>query len=79
MISLKQKHLIKIDKGGKIRFSLQYLTIKPIRVDELNNESEQITIELDNYVCFPDALPLEEKIKKTQEIISKDPLALIEY
>lgn len=72
----------KLIKGGKIRFSsLQYLTIKPISVDKFNNEDEQVTVELDNYVLLsPDALPLEEKDKeKLQEIISKDPLGLIEY
>ncbi|MFH1777842.1 MAG: DNA methyltransferase [Candidatus Omnitrophota bacterium] len=72
----------KLIKGGKIRFSsLQYLSVKPIHVEELNKEEEEISIKLDNYVLLsPDALPLEEKDKeKLQEIIAKDPLALIEY
>lgn len=72
----------KLIKGGKIRFSsLQYLSIKPIRIEKLNNGEEEITVELDNYVLLsPDALPLEEKDKeKLQEIIAKDPLTLIEY
>jgi adenine specific DNA methylase Mod len=72
----------KLIKGGKIRFSsLQYLSVKPIRVEELNKEEEEISVKLDNYVLLsPDALPLEEKDKeKLQEIIAKDPLALIEY
>lgn len=72
----------KLIKGGKIRFSsLQYLSIKPIRVEELNKEEEEISVKLDNYVLLsPDALPLEEKDKeKLQEIIARDPLALIEY
>ena len=39
------------------------------------------TITLDNYVLLsPDALPLDETNKtKLQEVIEKDPLALIEY
>jgi site-specific DNA-methyltransferase (adenine-specific)/adenine-specific DNA-methyltransferase len=64
-----------------IRFSsLQYLSIKtPIRADAGNEED--ITLELDNYmVLSPDALPLDAANKeKLQEIIAREPLALIEY
>lgn len=60
-----------------IRFSsLQYLTVKdPIIKDG------HITIELDNYVILSaDALPLDAKNKeKMNEVIARDPLALIEY
>ncbi len=69
-------------KSGKIRFSsLQYLSIKPIKVTKTDSEKEELTVALDNYVLLsPDALPLEEKDReKVQEIIAKDPLALIEY
>ena len=40
-----------------------------------------MTVELDNYILFsPDVLPLDEKNKnKLLEIISDNPLALIEY
>ncbi|MDD5503779.1 MAG: DNA methyltransferase [Candidatus Omnitrophica bacterium] len=72
----------KLIKGGKIRFSsLQYLSVKPVHMEELNKEEEEISVKLDNYVLLsPDALPLEEKDKeKLQEIIARDPLALIEY
>lgn len=72
----------KLIKGGKIRFSsLQYLSIKTIHVEELNKEEEEISVKLDNYVLLsPDALPLEENDKgRLQEIIARDPLALIEY
>lgn len=68
-------------KSGAIRFSsLQYLTIKRIKKEE-RKEKEAITIELDNYVLLsPDAIPLsEEDRKQLQEIIAKEPLALIEY
>ena len=64
-----------------IRFSsLQYLSIKtPIRTDAGNEED--LTVELDNYmVLSPDALPLDAVNKeKLQEIIAREPLALIEY
>ncbi|MBP6945265.1 site-specific DNA-methyltransferase [Patescibacteria group bacterium] len=64
-----------------IRFSsLQYLSIK-IPSRELSGDEEEISIELDNYmVLSPDALPLDAANKeKLQEVISHDPLALIEY
>ena len=72
---------VAVDPDGTIttpiRFSsLQYLTVKdPIIKDG------QITIELDNYVILSaDALPLDTKNKeKMNEVIARDPLALIEY
>ena len=72
---------VAVDPDGAIktpiRFSsLQYLTVKdPIIKDG------QITIELDNYVILSaDALPLDAKNKeKMNEVIARDPLALIEY
>jgi len=69
-------------KSGDIRFSsLQYLTIKPILRKQLDDEQEDITVELDNYVLLsPDALPLsDDDKKKVQDIIANDPLSLIEY
>jgi site-specific DNA-methyltransferase (adenine-specific)/adenine-specific DNA-methyltransferase len=69
-------------KTGKIRFSsLQYLTIKPIKVEKGRTEKETLTIVLDNYVLLsPDALPLSEEDRvKLQKIIVEEPLALIEY
>lgn len=64
-----------------IRFSsLQYLSVKtPTR--ETSGDEEEITIELDNYmVLSPDALPLDAANKeKLQEVVARDPLALIEY
>ena len=72
---------VAVDANGTVktpvRFSsLQYLTLKdPIIKDG------QITIELDNYVILSaDALPLDAKNKeKMNEVIARDPLALIEY
>ncbi len=68
-------------KSGKVRFSsLQYLTIKPIKITKCKEEDE-IDVELNNYVLLsPDALPLDEKNKeKLEKVISEDPLSLIEY
>jgi len=71
----------KLIKTGQIRFSsLQYLSIKPIEIEE-GKESDNITIKLDNYILLsPDALPLDDKDKENlQKTIADDPLALIEY
>ncbi|MCD6476723.1 MAG: site-specific DNA-methyltransferase [Candidatus Aenigmarchaeota archaeon] len=71
----------KLIKTGKIRFSsLQYLTIKPIKIEHKKDE-DIIEVELDNYMLLsPDALPLDDKNKeKLEKIMGKDPLALIEY
>lgn len=79
---LKKTSYEKLVKEDKIRFSsLQYLTIKPIERIELDVETELLNIELDNYILLsPDALPLDDKYKEEiQEIMAKDPLALIEY
>ena len=65
----------------KIRFSsLQYLTIKPIKVEK-DGDKETFHIELDNYVLLsPDNIPLDDEDKeKLKGLIAKDPLALIEY
>ncbi len=71
----------KLIKTKKIRFSsLQYLTIKPVKLEE-KEEKDIIEIELDNYILLsPDALPLDQKNKeKLEEVVGNDPLALIEY
>lgn len=65
----------------KIRFSsLQYLTIKPIKIDR-SGDKDVLHIELDNYVLLsPDNIPLDDEDKeKLKALIAKDPLALIEY
>lgn len=69
-------------ESGKVRFSsLQYLTIKPIRVEPAPEDQQEVTVELDNYVLLsPDNIPLDENDKeKLRELIARDPLALIEY
>ena len=71
----------KLIKTGKIKFSsLQYLTIKSIKVKQ-EKENDIIEVELDNYTLLsPDALPLDQKNKeKLEEVMGDDPLALIEY
>jgi len=69
-------------KTGKVRFSsLQYLTIKPIKKSKYNEESDELAVELDNYVLLsPDAMPLDKENKeKLEKVIAADPLSLIEY
>lgn len=60
-----------------IRFaSLQYLTVKPLEII-----GDEVKITLDNYVILSaDSLPLDAKNReKMNEVIARDPLALIEY
>ncbi len=80
--SFKKLHeKVAVDEDGTIRTpvrftSLQYLTLKdPVII------GDEVEIELENYVILSaDALPLDEKNrKKMDEIIARDPLALIEY
>jgi len=71
----------KLIRTGRIRFSsLQYLTIKPIKVDH-KIESDILDVEIGNYILLsPDALPLDQKNKeKLESVMGDDPLALIEY
>lgn len=78
---LSKKGYDKLIREGSVRFStLQYLMIRPITVSPYN-EQEEITVRLDNYVLLsPDNIPLDDKDKpKLQQIMERDPLALIEY
>jgi len=78
---LSSKKIASKLKVGDIRFSsLQYLTIKPPTVREVDGEVE-ITVDLENYVLLsPDALPLDEKNREAlQKVIANDPLDLVEY
>jgi adenine-specific DNA-methyltransferase len=68
-------------EAQRIRFSsLQYVTVKPIERKTLPS-GEVLTIELDNYVLLsPDALNLEQEAReRLQAVVSRDPLALVEY
>jgi adenine-specific DNA-methyltransferase len=68
-------------KAEEVRFSsLQYVKLKPVQRERLNDK-ENLRIELDNYVLLsPDALNLDEANRqKLQKVINKDPMALIEY
>jgi adenine specific DNA methylase Mod len=72
----------KLIKEGSVRFSsLQYLTIKPVTRKAAEDNLEELTIELENYVLLsPDALPLDKSDKeKLEKIIEEDPLSLVEY
>ena len=65
-----------------IRFlSLQYLTIKPLKTEKYDDKTDELTVELDNYVLLsPDMINVDEKDKaKLQQTMQQDPLALIEY
>ena len=56
------------------------MTVKPIERKTLPS-GEVLTIELDNYVLLsPDALNLEQEAReRLQAVVSRDPLALVEY
>lgn len=83
MDKLKSKaNYRKLVESNKIRFSsIQYLTIKEPIIKTYSCDIDELEIELDNYVLLsPDALPIDDKYKdQLQNIISKEPLALIEY
>ena len=72
----------KLVKEGSVRFSsLQYLTVRPILKKAAEDDKEELTIELENYVLLsPDALPLDKVDKdKLEKVIEEDPLGLVEY
>ena len=79
---LSKKGYEKLVREGSVRFStLQYLICRPIKALPLSTEEENLVIELENYVLLsPDNIPLDDKDKsQLQEVMDKDPLALIEY
>lgn len=79
---LSKKGYDKLVREGSVRFStLQYLMCRPIKAVPISTEEENLVIELENYVLLsPDNIPLDDKDKeKLQQVLDKDPLALIEY
>ena len=80
---LSKKGFRNLISAGSIRFSsLQYLMLKPIKIEKGNIPgTENLNVELDNYVLIsPDNLPLDDaNKKKLQQVMAEDPLALIEY
>lgn len=79
---LSKKGFRSLIQSGSIRFSsLQYLILKPITVERVDAEQDQINVALDNYVLIsPDNMPLDDANKqKLQQVLADDPLALIEY
>lgn len=68
---------------GTVRFaSLQYLKIKPVsRVRSMDGMQETLSVALDNYVLLsPEAINLDDANRiKLQEVMNKEPLAMIEY
>ena len=82
MDKLSKKGAEKLVREGSVRFStLQYLVCKPIESEPAPNGEDCLRVELDNYVLLsPDNIPLDDKDKeKLQQVIDRDPLALIEY
>lgn len=78
---LSKKGYDKLIRDKQVRFStLQYLVAKPLQVKTIGNEDE-IDVALETYVLLsPDNIPLDDKDKeKLQNVIERDPLALIEY
>ncbi|WP_244540845.1 site-specific DNA-methyltransferase [Methylobacterium sp. yr668] len=68
-------------KASEVRFSsLQYLKLSSVRRDR-EGEGESLSVSIANYVLLsPEALNLDEANRdKLQDIINKDPMALIEY
>lgn len=79
---LRRNGLDKLINSGNIRFtSLQYLTLKEAVLQSFNEEEDELKVVLENYILHsPDCIPLDDEDKVVlEEIMSEDPLALIEY
>ena len=79
---LAKKGLKKLVDDKSVRFStLQYLACRPMKVLPASEDEDNLVVELDNYVLLsPDNIPLDDRDKeKLQQVIDRDPLALIEY
>lgn len=79
---LSKKGYGKLVREGSVRFSsLQYLLVEPVDAKPCEGNCEEITVKLSNYVLLsPDNIPLDDKDKvKLQQVLERDPLALIEY
>lgn len=79
---LRRSGLDKLINSGNIRFtSLQYLTLKEAVLQSFNEEEDELKVVLENYILHsPDCIPLDDEDKVVlEEIMSEDPLALIEY
>ena len=79
---LSKKGFDKLVREGSVRFStLQYLVCKPVKAVPASEEEDNLVVELDNYILLsPDNIPLDDRDKpKLQQVIDRDPLALIEY
>lgn len=79
---LSKKGYDKLVREGSVRFStLQYLMCKPVKSVPASHEEDSLVVELENYILLsPDNIPLDDKDKeKLQQVMDKDPLALIEY
>lgn len=72
---------VAVDPDGTIRTPIRFSSLQYLTTKEPIVENGQVIIELDNYVILSsDSLPLDQKNKeKMNEVIVRDPLALIEY
>lgn len=72
---------VAVDPDGTIKTPIRFSSLQYLTVKDLVVRDGQVTVELDNYVLLSvDALPLDAKNKeKLNEVVAKDPLALIEY
>lgn len=72
---------VAVDPDGTVRTPIRFSSLQYLTTKEPIVENGQVTIELDNYVILSsDSLPLDQKNKeKMNEVIARDPLALIEY
>lgn len=81
MDKLKKQGLAKLVQSGTVRFSgLQYLKLKPIRKQTIE-DGDLLKIELEDYVQLsPESIPLDDKDREAvRRLAAEDPLALIEY
>lgn len=79
---LSKKGFKKLVTDKTVRFSsLQYLVVKPVKVNTMSNGEDELEIALDNYVLLsPDNIPLDDKDKvKLQQVMDEDPLSMVEY
>lgn len=76
---------VAVDEDGTVRTPVRFSGLQYLTLDNVQNtkvgDGDDLFIELGNYMLLStDSLPLDAKNKeKLSEVISKDPLALIEY
>ena len=82
MDRLRRSGFEKLVSSGAIRFtSLQHLELKDTNLKPLNSKTDELVVSLGNYILYSsDSIPLDEEDRaRLDEIMSNDPLSLIEY